>query len=99
MVLGGSKRRQASPIVGPSQQFHRVYPSWKKTGRDCESRPNAPPTWGRFDMNNVTQPTNQIKKDFWRQGQGFRLYSKSSRRLYLGLILDDDEEDKNGQRG
>ena len=65
----------------------------EKTGRDCESRPNSPPTWSRFDMKNIAQPTNEIKKDFWRQGQGSCLYSKSLRRLNLGLILDDEEED------
>ena len=42
----------------------RVLPQVRrtKTGRDCESRPNAPPTWGRFDMKNIAQPTNEIKQ-------------------------------------
>ena len=44
-------------------------------------------------MGNILHPTNEIKKDFWRQGQGSCLYSKSLRRLNLGLILDDEEED------
>ena len=61
----GSKRGQISLIDGPCQKLYRVYPSWKKTGRDCESRPNAPPTWGRFDISNISRPTNQIKQKFW----------------------------------
>ena len=43
--------------------FLREYAHWKKTGRDCESRPNAPPTWGRFDMKNTAQPSNKIKQN------------------------------------
>ena len=34
-----------------------------KTERDCESRPNEPPTWGRFDMdkNRLTDQRNQAE--------------------------------------
>ena len=54
MVLGcEANDDQASPIVGPMPAASSRIRCLEKTGRDCESRPNAPPTWGRFDERNI----------------------------------------------
>ena len=63
IVLGENKRRQVWGLGSASQRLHYDYAYWKKTGRDCESRPNAPPTWGRFDKRNIAQPPYQIKQN------------------------------------